>query len=374
LDGNSGYDPKRRKAGSKFRTAASPDLIVGNQLCCQLPRGQRMHLDRTNRREFITLLSGVIAAWPLAARAQQPKRIGVLMDGVATSSVGQTNLSFFVQGLRKLGWIDGENIRIEVRWNAGDRSLIEAYGSDLVGLFKPDVLLAASTANLAALQRATSTIPIVFTTVSDPVAQGFVPNLTRPGGNITGFANPEFSIAGKWADLLKQMAPSITRVALVFNLETSPQSKLFVHAAEAAAQSLGVEVIAAPVHTTEEIETTLLHFSHEPNIGLVFPIGVFIRLRAKLIVETVARYRLPAIYADEAFMPEGGLMSYHNDWSEQYRLAPFYVDRILKGTKPGDLAVQLPKTFRFIVNRKTASALGIDVPLGLLLAADDVIE
>jgi putative ABC transport system substrate-binding protein len=326
------------------------------------------------RREFITLLGGTVTAWPLAARAQQPKRVGVLMDGVATGSVGQANLSSFLQGLRKLGWIDGENMRIEVRWNAGDRSLIEAYASDLVGLFKPDVLLAASTANLAALQRATSTIPIVFTGVSDPVEQGFVPNLTHPGGNITGFANPEFSIAGKWADLLKQMAPSIARIALVFNLETSPQSKLFVHAAEAAAPSLGVEVIAAPVHSTAEIETTLMRLSREQNIGLIFPIGVFTRLRAKLIVETMARYGLPAIYADDAFMAEGGLMYYYNDLTEQYRLAPFYVDRILKGTKPRDLAVQLPKTFRFIVNRKTASALGIDVPLGLLLAANDVIE
>jgi putative ABC transport system substrate-binding protein len=326
------------------------------------------------RRDVIKVISGAAAAWPLVARAQQPKRVGVLMDGVATASVGQTNLTTFVQGLRKLGWVDGENMRIEVRWSAGDRSLIEAYASDLVGLFKPDVLVAASTANLAALQRATSTIPIVFTTVSDPVEQGFVPNLTHPGGNITGFANPEFSIAGKWADLLKQMAPSIARVALVFNLETSPQSKLFVRAAEAAASSLGVEVIAAPVHSTAEIETTLVRLSREPNIGLIFPIGVFTRLRAKLIVEAAARYRLPAIYADEPFMAEGGLMYYYSDSSEQFRLAPFYVDRILKGTKPGDLAVQLPKRFRSIVNRKTASALGIDVPLGLLLAADEVIE
>jgi putative tryptophan/tyrosine transport system substrate-binding protein len=326
------------------------------------------------RREFITLVGGAATAWPIAARAQQPKRVGVLVDGVAIGSVGQTNLSFFMQGLRKLGWIDGENMRIEVRWNAGDRKLIEAYASDLVGLFKPDVLLAASTANLAALQRATSSIPIVFMAVSDPVEQDFVPNLTHPGGNITGFANPEFSIAGKWADLLKQMAPSISRVALVFNLETSPQSKLFLHAAEAAAPSLGVEVIAAPIDSAAEIETTLVRLSRERNIGLIFPIGVFTRLHAKLIVETVARYRLPAIYADEAFMAEGGLMYYFNDVSEQYRLAPLYVDRILKGTKPGDLAVQLPKTFRFIVNRKTASALGIDVPLGLLLAANEVIE
>jgi putative ABC transport system substrate-binding protein len=296
------------------------------------------------------------------------------MEGVAGASYGQTNLATFVQGLRKLGWIDGQNLRIEVRWNAADRSLIEAYASDLVGLFKPDVLMSSSTSNLAALQRATRTVPIVFVNVSDPVEQGFVPNLTHPGGNITGFANPEFSIAGKWVDLLKQMAPSIKRVAVIFNLETSPQSKRFVSAAEVTAPSLGVAVMAAPVHSTAELETVLARLAGEPHIGLIFPVGVFTRLRAKLIVETMARHRLPAIYAEETFTSEGGLMYYFADTSEPYRLAPFYVDRILKGTKPGDLPVQLPNKFKFIVNRKTASALGIDVPLGLLLAADEVIE
>jgi putative ABC transport system substrate-binding protein len=332
-----------------------------------------MQFDQLKRRQFFALLGGA-AAWPFAARAQPGKRIGVLMEGVANASRGQTYLATFAQGLRKLGWIEGQNLQIEVRWNAADRSLIEAYASDLVGLFKPDVLLSSSTANLAALQRATGTIPIVFTAVSDPVEQGFVSNLTHPGGNITGFANPEFSIAGKWTDLLKQMAPSIKRVALIFNLETSPQSKRFVTAAEAAAPSLGVTVMEAPVSSTAELEALLARLGREPNIGLIFPIGVFARLRAKLIVETVARYRLPAIYAEEAFTSEGGLMYYFADTSEPYRLAPFYVDRILKGGKPGELPVQLPKKFTFTVNRKTASALGIDVPLGLLLAADEVIE
>jgi putative ABC transport system substrate-binding protein len=201
-----------------------------------------------------------------------------------------------------------------------------------------------------------------------------VPNLTHPGGNITGFANPEFSIAGKWADLLKQMAPSIAQVALVFNPESAPQSKLHLSAAEDAASSLGVKVMAAPVQSTTEIEATLDRLSREPNAGLIFPAGVFTRFRAKVIVESVARHRLPAIYADDAYMTEGGLMYYYNDTSEPFRQAPFYVDRILKGAKPGDLSVQLPTKFRFIVNRKTASALGIEVPLGLLLAADEVIE
>jgi len=326
------------------------------------------------RREFITLLGGAAAAWPLVALAQQAKRLGVLSGAAASSTAGQNILTDFLQGLRKLGWKDGENIQIEVRWSAADPRLIEAYASDLVGLFKPDVLLSATTVNLLALQRATRDIPIVFTEVSDPVAQGFVPNLIRPGGNITGFANPEFSIGGKWVDLLKQMAPSIVQVTFVYNLKTSPQSALYAAAAEAAAPSLGVQVVRAAVDSTEELEATLARLAGVPNAGLVFPIGLYTTLRAKLIVETVARYQLPAIYAAESFMAEGGLMYYFNDLSEPYRLAPYYVDRILKGANPGDLPVQLPKTFRLVINRKTAKALGIDVPLGLLLAADEVIE
>jgi putative ABC transport system substrate-binding protein len=328
------------------------------------------------RRDFITLLSGAAVAplmlLPLAARAQQPKRVGVLISGAAADPTWQARLATFVQGLRKLGWIDGENLQIEMRWNAADVNLTQAYATDLVGLFKPDVLLAVGTLNLITLQRATSTIPIVFTLVTDPVAQGFVPNLTHPGRNITGFAHAGFSIGGKWADLLKQMAPGIARVALVFNPETSPQSKLYLSAVEAAAPSLGLEVMAAPVSSTTNIEPTIARLSREPNVGLIFPTDSFTTLRAKLIVETVARYRLPAIYAEDAHMTEGGLMQYFSDTPEQFRLAPLYVDRILKGTKPGDLPVQLPTKFKFIVNRKTASALGIEVPLGLLLAADEI--
>jgi putative tryptophan/tyrosine transport system substrate-binding protein len=329
------------------------------------------------RREFITLLGGATAAcvsWPHTAHAQQQKRLGVLINGRATDAEAQSNLATFVQGLRKLGWIEGQNLQLEVRWSAADTRLMEAYATDLVGLFKPDVLLVQATANVAALQRATRTIPIVFLGVADPVEQGIVPNLRHPGANITGFSDPESSVAGKWADLLKQMAPSIARVALVFNPETSPQSKRYVSAVEAAAPPLGAAVIAAPVHSTAEVETTLARLAREPNIGLIFPTGAFTRLRAKLIVETVARYRLPAIYTRDAYMAEGGLMQYSDDQLEPFRLAPFYIDRILKGTKPGDLPVQLPTRYKFIVNRKTASALGIEVPLGILLAADEVIE
>jgi putative ABC transport system substrate-binding protein len=325
------------------------------------------------RREFITLLSGV-AARPLVANAQQPKRVGVLMYGAASDPINQSELATFIQGLRKLGWTDGLNLQIEVRWSEADPKFMEAYATDLVRMFKPDVLLTTTTGNLVALQRVTNTIPIVFMRVADPVEQGFVPNLTKPGGNMTGFANPEFSMAGKWADLLKQMVPSITRIALVFDPEASPQFARYVRATESVASSLGVEVMTAAVHGTAEIEPTLARLSREPNIGLIFSSGDSIPLHAKRMVETVAHYRLPAIYTSEEYMAEGGLMYYRNDSSEPFRLAPFYIDSILKGTKPGDLPVQLPKKFKFIVNRKTARALGIDVPLGLLLAADEVIE
>jgi putative ABC transport system substrate-binding protein len=236
-------------------------------------------------------------------------------------------------------------------------------------------VLSHSSVNLAALQQATRIIPIVFLGVADPVEQGVVPNLPHPGGNITGFANPEVSIVGKWADLIKQMAPSITRIVLVFNPE-EPQNRLWVRAAEGPFRLPGVDVMAVPVRSTAEIETTLARVARELNSGLIVLAGASLSVRAKLIVETVARYRLPTIYAtvDEAFMAEGGLMHYFNDPSEQFRLAPFYVDRILKGTKPGDLPVHLPTRFKLTINRKTATALGIEVPLGLLLAADEVIE
>jgi len=321
----------------------------------------------TNRREFITLLGGA-AAWPLAVSAQQAKkRLGVLMSRAKTEP-WKSQLMIFTQGMRKLGWIEGQNLETVERWSAGDLTRTEDYATDFVDMFKPDVLLSQSSANLAALQRATSTIPIVFLSVE----QGFVPNLAHPGGNITGFGNPEFSIAGKLADLIKQMVPSITRVAFVFPPE-EPQSRLFLRAVEAAAPALGVDMMAAPVHSTVEFEATLARLAGEPNIGLIFS-STFPSLGVKLIVETVARYRLPAIYVEETVTTEGGLMHYFNDPSEAFRLAPFYVDRILKGTKPGDLPVHLPTKFKLTINRKTATALGIEVPLGLLVTADEVIE
>ena len=324
---------------------------------------------RMNRRKTITLLGGA-AAWPLAAGAQERKRVGVLMSRVEAEP-WKSQVEIFMQGMRKLGWFEGENLETQVRWGEGDPRLIQAYADGFVNWFKPHVLLSQSTVSLAALQRETSTIPIVFLSVADPLEQGFVSSLARPGGNITGFGNPESSIAGKLADLIKQMVPSITRVAFVFPEE--PQSRLFLRAVEAAAPSLRVDVKAEPVHSTVEFEATLARLAGEQNIGLIFS-STFPSLGVKLIVETVAHYRLPAIYVEEIVTTEGGLMHYFNDPSEAFRLAPFYVDRILKGTKPGDLPVHLPTKFKLTINRKTATALGIEVPLGLLVTADEVIE
>src|SRR3984893_994595 len=326
------------------------------------------------RREFITLLSGAVAVWPLAARAQQPGRlptVGIL--GPTTPSAQPQWAIGFLPRLRELGWVEGRTVAIESRWAEGRSERFAEIAAEFVRL-KVDTIVTSGAVAVLAAKAVTAGVAIIFVGAGDPVGNGLVASLARPGGNITGFANLEFSIAGKWADLLKQMAPSIARVALVFNPETSPQSKLFVSALEAAAPSLGVEGLAAPVYSTAAIEATLARLARAPNTGLIFPQGIFIRLRARLVVESVARYRLPAIYADEAYVAEGGLMHYYFDRSESYQLAPFYIDRILKGAKPGDLPIQLPKKFTFIVNRKTASALGIDVSLGLLLAADEVIE
>jgi len=324
-----------------------------------------------NRRAFVAGLGGA-AAWPVVARAQEVKRLGVLNNGVQSDPNQQFTL--VTEGLRKLGWIDGQNLRIAMRWSGADQNLRRAYASDLVDLFKPDVLLCSSTANLIALQQATRTIPIVFINVADPVKQGLVSNLARPGGNITGFANLEVSIASKWIDLLKKMAPSTARVAFLFNPETSPQATLFVNAAADAGQPLGVEVTMAEWRTPEEIEATLMRLAHQSNVGLVLPPDIFAFSHLKMIVDAAERYRLPAMYAGEEFVSHGGLMQYHRDLSEVYRKVPFYIDRILKGTKPGDLPVEMPTKFRFTINLKTANALGIDVPLGLLLAADEVIQ
>jgi putative ABC transport system substrate-binding protein len=329
------------------------------------------------RREFIAAFGGA-AAWPIAARAQQPermRRIGVLMNGAATETIPQSYVAAFVQGLRQLGWTEGRNLRIDVRWNAGDAALARAYAAQLIGL-TPEVILAASTTNLTVVQQATSTVPVVFVQVSDPVEQGFVASITKPGGNLTGFTMFEFSVGGKWVDLLKEIAPSLARVAVMFNPDTSPQSKFFMRSVEAAAPSHGVQPIATPVRTTTDIEAALQNFSREPNGGLILPTDTFTRLRSKLIAELAERHRLPSISAYDGFAKDGGLMYYGASINllDQFRQAASYVDRILKGEKPGDLPVQRAVKYTLVVNLKTAKALGLSVPLPLTGLADEVIE
>jgi putative tryptophan/tyrosine transport system substrate-binding protein len=323
------------------------------------------------RREFVGLLGGA-AAWPLAAVAQQPermRRVGVLMNGNERDSVYQAYVAAFVRSLQQLGWQEGQNLRIDLRWP----SEIGAYAAELVGM-TPDVILCSGSGSLAALLRTTSSVKAVFVLVSDPVAQGFVTNLAHPGGNVTGFSAFEPSMAGKWLDLLKQASPSLTRVAVIFNPDTSPQSKLFVPAIEASASSLAVQVVAAPVHATGEFEPLIASFSRRPNGGLIFPSDQFLTSQRGLILELVARYRLPAVYASETFARNGGLIYYGTDWQNQFRQAAIYVDRILKGANAGDLPVQQPTKFPLIVNLGTARALGIELPTSLLLSADEVIE
>jgi putative ABC transport system substrate-binding protein len=329
------------------------------------------------RRAFITLLGGA-AAWPLAARAQQPggaRRVGVLMGAAATDPVRQSDLAAFVQELRKSGWTEGQNFRIDVRWNAGDAGLAKTYAAQLIGLM-PDVILAATTTNLTVIRQATSTVPTVFVQVSDPVAQGFVANLTHPGGNVTGFSDNEFSIGGKWLDMLKQAAPGLARVAVMFNPDISPQAQFYLRAIEAAAPSLGVQAIALPIRATAEIEPALASFARQPNGALILPPDTFLGLHLALIADLAARHRLPSISAREDFPKSGGLMYYGNEvnLADQFRQAATYVDRILKGAKPGDLPVQLRDKFALSINLKTAKTLGLTLPSGLLAIVDEVIE
>jgi len=332
------------------------------------------------RRDFIRLFGTAAAAWPLAVRAQQggpTRRVGVLMNGVATEGEPQSYLAAFSEALRRAGWNEGQNLRIDVRWNAGDAELARTYAAQLLGLL-PDVILASSSTNLTVVRQATSTTPVVFVQVSDPLVQGFVPNLTHPGGNITGFSQYEFSIAGKWLDLLKQIAPGLARVAVMFNPDTAPQSRFVMQSAETSAQAVGLRAIAVPIRSTAEIEPALERFAGEPNGGLLLPTDTFTRLRLELILDAALRLRLPAIGSTAEFAKKGGLLTYNSsspdNLRDQFRQAAGYVDRILKGAKAGDLPVQQESRYIFVINLKTAKQLGLTVPPTLQYAADEVIE
>ncbi len=327
------------------------------------------------RRAFIAGL-GSAAAWPVEVWAQQGelmRRVGVLMNGNEQDPLYRSYVAAFLQALRQLGWRDGQNLRIDLRWPAGDAKHVDAYAAELVGM-RPDLILSSSSANLRALLRTTQTTKIVFVLVSDPVGQGFVSNLAHPGGNITGFSAFEPSMAGKWLDLLMQVAPSLRRVAVVFNPDTSPQSQLFVPVIKASSSSFGVEAIATPLHEISDFEPLIESFSRQPHSGLILPSDQWTSSHKDLVLEAVTRYRLPAIYAAETFARNGGLISYGFDQEKQFRQAAIYVDRILKGAIPGDLPIQQPTKFPLIVNLSAARALGIELPSGLLLNADEVVE
>jgi putative ABC transport system substrate-binding protein len=327
------------------------------------------------RREFITLLGGA-TAWPLAARAQQSgrmRRIGGLMGAPDENDpVAKSELSALTQALADLGWTDGRNVRMDLRWAGGDINRIRALAQELVGL-QPDIILTNSTPTTVALQRETRTIPIVFAGVGDPVASGIVPRLDRPSGNVTGFAILEASLAGKWLELLSEMVPGLKRAAIMFNPDTAPASA-YMPSFETAARALKIVLIPAPVHSDAEIETALIALGREPGGGLVVMPDVFMGTHRVAIISAATRNNVPAIYWESAFARDGGLLSYAADAGDIWRRAATYVDRILRGAKPGDLPVQFPTKFEMVVNRKTANALGLEVPLSILVRADEVIE
>jgi putative tryptophan/tyrosine transport system substrate-binding protein len=327
------------------------------------------------RRTFISLLGGA-AAWPVTARAQQAdrlRRVGVLMGIAESNPDGKARIAAFQNGLLELGWREGRNIHIEYRWSAGDADRAMASAEELLGL-TPDVLLATASPPLAAAAQKTRTIPIVFLQVSDPVGQGFVKSLARPGGNVTGFANFEFSMMGKWLELLKEVAPSVKRVSLLFNPDTAPYAENFLRLAVTAAPSFNVELVVSPVRDDVEIEEALATLARKPDGGFIVIPDTFITVRSELIVSLSARYRLPAVYPNRLFAQSGGLMSYGVENVDLYRRAASYVDRILRGEKSADLPVQQPTKFELVINIKRAKALGLTVPLALQASADEVIE
>jgi putative ABC transport system substrate-binding protein len=327
------------------------------------------------RREFITLLGGAVAAWPLAARAQQGermRRIGVLINFASDDVEGQARLTAFREGLRQLGWTEGGNVRIDTRWAAGDPDRYRQYVAELLAL-APDVILAISSAALASLLQATRTVPIVFTTVADPVGAGYVDSLARPGGNATGFVLWEYSIAAKWLELLKEIAPQVTR-AVVFRESALAAGPGQFGVIQAAAPSLGVDLRVADVRDAREIERAVTTFAQGSNGGLIVTGSPGALSHRTLIVALATRHRLPAVYSARVFAADGGLISYGPDPVDQFRQAAGYVDRILKGEKPADLPVQAPTKYELVINLKTARALGLEVPPMLLARADEVIE
>jgi putative ABC transport system substrate-binding protein len=327
------------------------------------------------RREFITLLGGAAVAWPLMAHAQQPeriRRIGVLLPAASDDAVFQTRMGAFLQGLGLLGWTIGRNVRIDTHWATANAAEIRRHAAELVAL-TPDVILASGESVIAPLLQATHTVPIVFPVVVDPVANGFVDSLARPGGNATGFMNSEYGTGGKWLELLKEIAPSVTRTAVLRDATQGGGNSQFA-VLQAMASSLKVEVIPVNMRDASEIERAVAAFARSPNGGLIMTASGAAIFYRELIIKLATRHKLPAVYFERLFVASGGLISYGSDLVDQYRRAATYVDRILKGEKPADLPVQAPTKYELVINLKTAKALGLDIPSTVLARADEVIE
>jgi putative ABC transport system substrate-binding protein len=327
------------------------------------------------RREFIAAL-GVAAAWSLAARAQRGdrvRRIGVLMQGNESDPEAKLRYSAFPQALADLGWTDGRNARFDLRWWGYDINRIPVLAQELVGS-QPDIIVANTTVATVALQRETRTIPIVFSGVADPVASGIVARIDHPSGNVTGFAIFEASLGGKWLELLSEIAPGLKRAAIMFNPDTSTTASTYMPSFETAARSLKVAPITAPVHSDVEIETAIIALGRELGGGLVVMPDIFMTAHRAPVISAAARNNVPAVYPHSYYARDGGLLSYTSNTADNWRRAASYVDRILRGEKPGDLPVQLPVKYEMVANRKTATALGLAIPPSILLRADEVIE
>jgi ABC-type uncharacterized transport system substrate-binding protein len=327
------------------------------------------------RRKFLATLGGAAAAWPFAARAQlteRVRRIGLLM-GVADDREGQARVTALKQGLQELGWTDDHNIQIKTRFGGADGSRIRAHAAELVSL-APDAIVGQTTPVIRALRQATSSIPIVMVGVNDPVEQGFVSSLAHPGGNITGFSFVDFQMVGKWVEMLKETASGVTRAALMFSPETSPHYYVYLRSFEAEPRSVAIEVTAAPVRNTTEIEGAIAKLGRESGSGLIIAPDAFTIVHHQLFIRLAQEHRVPAVYGFRAYVAQGALMSYGPEPYDVLRRSASYVDRILKGEKPADLPVQQPTKFELAINLKTARALGLQIPDRLLALADEVIE
>jgi putative tryptophan/tyrosine transport system substrate-binding protein len=328
------------------------------------------------RRNFIARLASTAIVWPIAVRAQQPDRmrlVGVLMALAESDQAGQTQVTAFRGGLAKLGRTEGSNLRIELRWSAGDADRTRTLAKELVDL-RPDVILSQSTVVTGALAGETRTIPIVFVNVADPIGSGFAASLSRPGGNLTGFTPDNSAQGGKWVELLKEVAPHTERVALLFNPATAVPLQFFMPSIQAAASTFSVQASVAPVHAKDEIEGVIAAQARNPGGGFIVMPDTFSTANRELIITLAVRYGVPTIYYNRFFTELGGLISYGADFTEQFRQAPEYIDRILKGEKPADLPVQAPTKYELVINLKTAKALGLTVPPTVLSRADEVIE